>query len=69
MSVTIDRYDADEEDAIIELSAEEYRDAARDALQAIGLTYEELADQARRHNFVSAQAQVLWTSIGGTLDC
>ena len=69
MSVTIDRFDTDQDDVIIELSPEEFHTAAAEALHRVGLSYEELAEQARRHDFTSAQAQILWTSIGGTLDC
>ena len=68
MSVTIDEHNADRDDIIIELSPAEFHTAAARALKGLGLTYEQLADQARRHDFDSAQAQVLWTSIGGTLD-
>lgn len=59
----------DEDDVIIEVTREEWLAGARRALAALGLAYRELERQARDRggNFVSAQAQVLWVSIGDTV--
>lgn len=57
-----------DDDVVIELTEEEFHAAAQRALDNLGLTYAELADQARRREFTSAQAHVLWTAIGGTVD-
>jgi hypothetical protein len=57
-----------DDDVIIELSAEEFRTAAQRALAELGLTYAELREQARRRDFSSAQAHVLWVSIGDTVN-
>lgn len=58
-----------DEDVVIEVTREEWLDGARRALAGLGLTYTQLERQARDRggNFVSAQAQVLWVSIGGTV--
>lgn len=48
------------------LTEEEWRAAAHDALAMLGVTYAELADQARRWDFVSVEALKLWVAIGGT---
>jgi hypothetical protein len=50
---------------VIELSGPEYRAAVRKALRSLGLSYNELRDQARRREFSSPQAQMLWVAIGG----
>lgn len=52
------------EDIIVELTPEEYEAAVLRALAPLGLTYEELADQARRHCFDSDQAAHVWLIIG-----
>jgi hypothetical protein len=59
----------DEDDVVIEVTREEWLAGARRALANLGLTYTELERQARDRggNFVSAQAQVLWVSIGDTV--
>lgn len=59
--------DHDDETVII-VSEEEFRESARRALANLGLTYAELEDQARSRDFSSAQAHALWVSIGGTVD-
>ncbi|MET9411299.1 hypothetical protein ABZX90_36980 [Streptomyces sp. NPDC002935] len=56
-----------DDDVVIEVTTEEFHDAVRTSLARLGLTYAELEDQARRRDFTSAQAQVLWVSIGGTV--
>lgn len=54
---------------MIEVTREEWLAGCRRALADLGLTYTELERQARDRGgtFVSAQAQVLWVSIGGTV--
>ncbi|WP_019059929.1 hypothetical protein [Streptomyces prunicolor] len=59
---------AEPDDIITELSEDEFRAAAYEALERLGLTYAELREMAARRDFVSAQAQALWVSIGGALD-
>lgn len=56
-----------DDDIVIEVTEAEWHAAASKALARLGLTYAELQDQARRRDFVSAQAQVLWVSIGDTI--
>ncbi|MFE2427248.1 hypothetical protein ACFXJ5_10905 [Streptomyces sp. NPDC059373] len=70
MSVTINeqRTSEHDDDVVIELTSEEFHDAARQALQRLGLTYAELEEQAHRHDFESSRAQMLWMAIGGTVD-
>ncbi|MGV9588226.1 hypothetical protein [Streptomyces tendae] len=53
---------------MIVVSAEEFRVAAQQALDELGLTYGELEEQARGRDFSSAAAHALWVSIGGTVD-
>lgn len=57
------------DDVIIEVTREEWLDGCRRALANLGLTYAELERQARDRggNFESAQAHVLWVSIGDTV--
>lgn len=54
---------------MIEVTREEWLAGCRRALAKLGLTYTELERQARDRggNFESAQAQVLWVSIGDTV--
>lgn len=52
---------------VIELTAEEYKQAVQNTLDGLGLTYEELAAQARAGDFVSLWARQVWLTIGGTL--
>jgi hypothetical protein len=70
MSVTLNeqRTSDHDDDVVIDLTEEEFRVAARAALAKIGLTYAELKEQADRRDFDSAQAQMLWMAIGGTID-
>lgn len=56
-----------EGDVVVELTVEEFHAAARRHLADLGLTYAELAEQAARHDFDSAQAQMVWTCLGDTL--
>ncbi|MFJ6293231.1 hypothetical protein ACIQJX_07705 [Streptomyces griseoviridis] len=57
----------DSDGTVIEVTEAEWHDGARTALARLGLTYAQLEDQARRRDFTSAQAQVLWVSIGDTI--
>lgn len=59
----------DEDDVVIEVTREEWLAGCHRALTDLGLTYTELERQARDRggNFVSAQAHVLWVSIGDTV--
>ncbi len=57
-----------DDDILTELTPEEYRAAVQRALDELDLTYSELREQAAQRNFSSAQAHMLWTAIGGTLD-
>lgn len=53
-----------DDDIVVELSREEYLAARERALSKLGLTWEELKDQARRHDFDNASAAHLWLIIG-----
>ncbi|MGW4825148.1 hypothetical protein ACWEP4_41175 [Streptomyces sp. NPDC004227] len=65
----IEQWATDHDDeTVIVVSEDEFRVAAQRALADLGLTYTELAEQARRRDFTSAQAHALWVSIGGTVD-
>lgn len=55
-------------DVVIEVTEAEFHTAVRGSLARLGLTYAELEDQARRRDFPSSQAQVLWVSIGGAVN-
>lgn len=58
-----------DDDVVIEVTREEWLAGCRRALADLGLTYTELERQAweRGGNFTSAQAHVLWVSIGDTV--
>jgi hypothetical protein len=49
---------------VIELSSSEYEQAVQNALSGLGLTYDQLADQARRADFISLRARQVWLLIG-----
>lgn len=69
MTMVVEQWEADhDDDLVIFVSEEEVHASARQALAALGLTYEELEEQARNRDFSSAQAHALWVSIGGTVD-
>lgn len=68
MTVTINESRSSDDEIVVELTPEEYEDAKKRALARVGLTYEELADQARRRAFDSSLAHSVWTVIGGSLD-
>lgn len=52
---------------VVELTVEEFHAAARRTLADLGLTYAELAGQARGHRLDSARACMVWSCIGDTL--
>jgi hypothetical protein len=70
MSVTIDEkaLTDHEDDYVIVVSDADYTAAAQRALDELGLTYDELREQAHKGDFTSSQAHALWVSIGGTVD-
>ncbi|MFF6791086.1 hypothetical protein ACFY9C_18650 [Streptomyces filamentosus] len=49
-------------------TTEEIQTVVRRELAELGLTYDELRDQARRRDFSSAQANSLWALIGDAVD-
>jgi hypothetical protein len=49
---------------MIYMSRKEYEEARSRALADLGMTYEELADEARRRDFSSGRARALWVMIG-----
>ncbi|MET7914432.1 hypothetical protein ABZU45_00575 [Streptomyces avermitilis] len=57
-----------DDDVVIEVTEAEFHAAASAALARLNLTYAQLEDQARRRDFVSAQANSLWVSIGGAVN-
>lgn len=57
-----------DDDNVIIVTEEEFREDAQRALNALGLTYAELEAQARNRDFSSSDAHALWVSIGGTVD-
>lgn len=50
--------------AVLRPTAREWRDARDKALAEAGLTYAQLAEQARTRNFESASALSLWVTFG-----
>lgn len=56
------------DDPVITVSETEAHASVRESLARLGLTYDQLAEQARRGEFTSPRAQALWTAIGGTMD-
>jgi hypothetical protein len=53
------------DDAPIQMTRAEWQHAAQQALHDLGMTFDELADEARRRDFRSARAKRLWVIIGG----
>lgn len=47
------------------MNAAEWKAAVQRALADLKLTYDELADMAKRRDFISTEAQKLWVAIGG----
>ncbi|MEU0625211.1 hypothetical protein ABZ329_30650 [Streptomyces rubiginosohelvolus] len=68
MTIQLDRPADYDEDDVIVISEEDFRAAAVEALHALGLTYDDLAEQAQARDFTSSAAHALWVSIGGTVD-
>ncbi|MFD9225244.1 hypothetical protein ACFWDI_35770 [Streptomyces sp. NPDC060064] len=58
----------DVDDVVLEVTEAELHAAVRTSLARLGLTYAQLEAQARRRDFTSAQAQILWTSVGGAVN-
>jgi hypothetical protein len=54
-----------EEPDVIELSSEEYGAAIETTLRSLGLTREQLRDQAERDDFQSPAAFMMWQTIRG----
>ncbi len=52
-----------QEDPIV-MTVEEWNASAQRALDQLGLTFDELAEQARRRDFMSISARKLWLAIG-----
>lgn len=50
---------------VIKLSRAEYDRTAKAALRRLGLTYKQLAEQAKKRQFVSDDARRAWLAIGG----
>ena len=50
---------------VIELSRADYDKTVRAELRKLGLTYVQLAEQARARRFASEDARKLWLAIGG----
>lgn len=66
MSVAYERHgDRDEVVTVTEMSRAQYQAAKKEALRSLGLTYGQLAEQARRRDFSSPRAHKLWVAIGG----
>lgn len=54
------RHKEPEDVEVIEWSAEEWQAARQRALDDVGLTYEELEEQAKQRRFSSLQARKVW---------
>ncbi|MEU2610623.1 hypothetical protein ABZ570_03415 [Micromonospora sp. NPDC007271] len=52
---------------VVVMNPAEWRENAQAALKRLGLSYEDLQQQARDRNFVSTAARKLWVLIGDTL--
>ena len=64
MSITPSNTDHDD-DYLIVRTEEEWRAAANRSLQNLGLTFDELARQAKDDEFESIDAMKLWWVLGG----
>lgn len=51
--------------SVIEMDPAEWQESVSRWLTQLGLTYDELATQARRREFSSVEARKLWIAIGG----
>ena len=54
-----------EEVEVVELTREEWEGVKAADLARLGLTYEELAEQARTGDFACEDARWIWLAIGG----
>jgi hypothetical protein len=50
---------------VIRLSRAEYKRTVKAELSRLGITYDQLAEQARTRQFASEDARRLWLAIGG----
>jgi hypothetical protein len=50
---------------VVKMSPDEWREAVQRALKRLGLTFEQLAEEAKNRNFSSVDARKLWVAIGG----
>lgn len=53
-----------DDDVMVYMTVEEWEAAKERALADLGMTYEELADCARRSDYPSYRARALWVMIG-----
>jgi hypothetical protein len=51
---------------VVELSRAEYEKTVRAELRRLGVTYDQLAEQARTRRFASDDARRVWLAIGGS---
>jgi hypothetical protein len=51
---------------VIQLSRAEYKRTVKAELRRLGVTYDQLAQQARTRQFTSEDARRLWLAIGGS---
>ena len=58
-------YDAPPDDNTLIVTEEEWRESATEALERLGITYQELERQSRERDFMSIDALTLWMAIGG----
>lgn len=56
---------AGDEDPLIRFTDEEWQRALAMSLERLGLTFEELQQQAEDGDFSSGRARALWVAIGG----
>ena len=65
MTIYSPSYEAPPDGDVLIVSEEEWRESATEALEKLGITYEELERQARERDFMSIKALTLWMAIGG----
>lgn len=66
MSVSTDARHShpDADDVVAEMTPYQYRQARAAALRSIGMTYNELAKEAREGRFSSVRAKKVWIAFG-----
>jgi hypothetical protein len=64
MAIAYHTYSDSDDAEIIELTPSEYERLVANALDHLGLTYDQLAEQARHADFISLRARQLWLLIG-----